>query len=436
LLTEKVKEFVKQPVVMVSIREFQGFVVHILGQVNLPSFYRVPDGTSIQELITQSNGFTEFADPSSIMLIHKEDGKVETTKIDYSKFLKHNDMESNPVLKANDVVLVPRIGMKERIQNVVTITGQVNNPGTYELDAPMPLLDVLTLSGGALTSGDLRSVYILSRSEEDAATSRQVNLVSLLSGQEDPDALGPTIYPGEIVFIPSVDMFEDRMLSVNVIGQVTNPGVYQIDAGKRLIDAIFRAGGFMEDAAIDNLGIIHTNTGDSNISVFSLKDYILTGDIAANPVLDEGDTIVVPMTKGIKEIPPVQSAFSPVIDINVIGAISKPGSYKLSAGSNLLDVLVLAGGSASNADLERVLIIRGEDAPLDEGEQRFLVDLKAIMTAGNLEPLPIVFSGDTVFLPNLQEKGQSWWRSLMQLLGDITTIVVLYYLIVGRTYRR
>lgn len=345
-------------------------------------------------------------------------------------------MESNPVLKANDVVLVPRIGMKERIQHVVTFIGQVSRPGAYELDAPMPLLDVLTLAGGVLTSGDLENVYILSRSEEDAATSRQVNLKSLFSGQKNPDALGPTIYPGEIVFIPTADMFGDRMLSVNVMGQVANPGVYQITEGKRLIDAIFGAGGFVEDAAIDSLGIIRANNGDSNISVFSLKDYILTGNIAANPVLDEGDTIVVPMTKGIKEIPPVQSAFSPVVDVNIIGAVSKPGPYKLFAGSNLLDVLVLAGGSGSGADLERVLIIRGDDATLNEGEQRFLVNLKALMTAGNPDPLPIMFSGDTVFLPNLQEKGQSWWRSLMVLLGDITTIVVLYYLIVGRTYRR
>lgn len=436
LLTEKLKEFVKQPVVMVSIREFQGFIVHILGQVSLPSFYRIPDGTSIQELITQANGLTELADPTSIMLISEEDGIVKKKKIDYSRFLKHNDMESNPVLKANDVVLVPRADMKEKIHQLVTIIGPVGKPGTYELDTPMPLLDVLTLAGGVLSSADLRSVFILSRSEGDGEVARQVNLESLFSGQKNPDALGPTIYPGEIVYVPNADMFTERRLSVNVIGQVMNPGAYQITEGERLIDAIFGAGGFEENAAIDNLGIIHANRSDSPISVFSLKDYLLTGNIASNPVLNEGDTVVVPMNEGPIEIPPVQSAFSPTVSVSVMGSVAKPGLYTLSAGSNLLDVLVLAGGSASSADLERVLIFRGKNVSQDEGGQRFVVNLKAIMAEGNLDPLPIMFSDDTVFLTSLEEKGQSWWRSLMILLGDITSIVVLYYLISGRTYRR
>jgi len=106
LLTKRLKEFVKQPVVTVSIREFQGFMVHILGQVRSPSFYRVPEGTSIQELITEAGGFTELADPSSIILIRKDDERVEK-KIDFSRFLKQNDMESNPVLIHSNHILMP-----------------------------------------------------------------------------------------------------------------------------------------------------------------------------------------------------------------------------------------------------------------------------------------------------------------------------------------
>ncbi len=436
LLTEKLSEYVKQPVVMVSIREFQGFIVHILGQINLPGFYRIPEGTSIQELITQAQGLTKFADPTCIMLIRKKAEKVEKREIDFSRFLKDSDMDSNPVLKTNDVVLVPRADIQETIQQLVTVIGRVSSPGTYDLEVSMPLLDVLTLAGGVLAGADLRNVFILSRSKKGAEASRQVDLEALLAGKENQHVLGAVVSPGEIVFIPDTDLLEPHAFPVSVIGRVTSPGIYQLAEGGRVMDAIFKAGGFAEDASIDNLGIIHANRDDSVVSRFSLKEYLVTGNVAANPALSEGDTLIVPMLEGTRVIPPLQTAFVSTINVSIIGAVAKSGAYQLSAKSNLLDVLTLAGGPTSSADLERTVIIRGENAPLQEGEQRFGVDLKTVMTEGNLDPLPVMFSGDTVFVPKLKEKEQSLWRSIIQVAGDITTLIVLYYLVVGKIYRR
>ena len=300
----------------------------------------------------------------------------------------------------------------------------------------MPLLDVLTLAGGVLGGADLRNVFILSRSKKGAEASRQVDLEALLAGRENQHVLGAVVSPGEIVFIPNTDLFEPHAFPVSVIGQVTSPGIYQLAEGGRVMDAIFKAGGFAADASIDNLGIIHANRDDSVVSRFSLKEYLVTGNVAANPALSEGDTLIVPMTEGAKVIPPLQTAFVSTINVSIIGEVAKPGAYQLSAKSNLLDVLTLADGPTSSADLERTVIIRGENAPLQEGEQRFGVDLETVMTEGNLDPLPVMFSGDTVFVPKLKEKEQSLWRSIIQAAGDITTLIVLYYLVVGKIYRR
>lgn len=445
LLTNRLEEYMRQPVVTVSIRTlraFRGFMVHILGQVQLPSFYQVPDGTSVQELITRSGGFTRLADPRSIILIRKEGEKIEKREIDFSRFLKQNDMESNPTLKADDVVVVSRMDMEEKAKQLVTIVGQVGSPGSYELEAPIPLLDVLALADGVLGNADLRSVFILSRSEiagDDVRTPRKVDLEAILSGANNQYSLGPTVSPGQIVFIPNIRTLEERTFSVNVIGQVTKPGYYPVTEKTRLIDAIFKAGGFTEEAAIDNISIIHAEKDShdgSTVSLFSLRDYLLTGDIRANPELHEGDTVVVPLIETAKLIPPVQTAFSSTITVSVMGEVAKPGVHQISAKSSLFDLLTSAGSMTSSADLKKIMIVRGagDAGTQSTGErQRIRIDLEKIMAEGDLDLLPVMFSGDTVFVPKLKES--DWWRTVVQVIADTSSIALAYYIISGQYVR-
>ncbi len=430
LLTKELEEFVKQPVVSVSIRSFQGFVVHILGQVQLPSFYRIPEGTSIQELVTMAGGFTDLADLTAIILVRKVDTETEETEkrtIDLSRFLEQSDMESNPVLENNDVVVVPKIGIDERAKQLVTVMGRIRKPGSYELDIPMPLLDIIALAGGVSDDADLRDILILSRSEEeDGEVYRRVNLEDILSGDNPSQSQMSKISPGDLIFISSTRPNTNRMFYVNVVGQVAKPGAYQIVEGTRMIDAIFAAGGPAEGASIDNIAVIHSKQdseqGSPVISLISLRDYLLNGSLEANPVLHEGDTVVVPIVQSAKVVPPVQMAFSPSIAVNIIGEVAKPGAYQISTESTLLDVVVLAGGPTTNANLKETMVIRGIKSA---GEEQFKIDLEKVMTEGRLDLLPAILSGDIVFLPRAKEK-REWWRSAMTLARDISTLVVLY----------
>ena len=122
-------------------------------------------------------------------------------------------------------MIVPRLDMKEMANQLVTILGQVSAPGSYEMETPTPLLDVLILAGNVLGSADLKNVSIVSRSEEGEGTSRQVNVEDIFSKDGNPQSLGSTIFPGDIIFIPGVKELEERKISVNVIGQVKSPGV-------------------------------------------------------------------------------------------------------------------------------------------------------------------------------------------------------------------
>ncbi|MFC1714527.1 SLBB domain-containing protein [Candidatus Poribacteria bacterium] len=428
-LTKKMGEYVRQPVISVSIREFQGFVVHVIGQVNVPSFYTIPEGTTLQEAITQAGGFTELADPTSIIMYRKknegveEDEGVEEQKIDFSQFLERNDMASNPILATDDIIVVPGIGMNERAKQVVTVFGEVAEPGPYDLDESMSVLDVLAQAGGVLRNADLRNIVIYNRVLEGKDAYRRVNIDVMSPESGDLATVMPTVSPGETIIIPSVTLLEEHAFSVNVAGQVVTPGAYPVVEGMRLMDALFLAGGFAEEASIDNIILISEEQDGSTTSLLSLRDYMAKGNMDANPVLHERDTIIVPMIETARSISPVQMAFSPSIAVSVIGEVTKPGVYQMPVESDLLGAITQAGGPTNDADLERTMVVHSGQP---EAEQRLLIDLEEIMVEGNLGLLPVMSSGDIILVPKEEEK-RDWWRAFMTGVRDLTVIATLIW---------
>lgn len=423
LLTREMGKYLRQPVVSVSIRSFQGFVIHVLGQVKLPSFYQIPEGTSLQEAITQAGGFTELADRSSIVLYRKNDESVEKREIDFLQFLEQNDMENNPVLKTDDVVVVPGITTNERLNQLVTVFGEVANPGTYNLDEPMSIMDVLMLAGGSLRSASLRDVVIYSRSVEGKDAYRYVDIEAMFTETGDSAPAMPIVSPGEALFVPNISLDEKLSFPVNVAGQVVKQGSYQVIDGMRLMDAIFLAGGFAAEASIDNIVLIREEQNSSTVFSLSLRSYLTEGDMEVNPVLHERDTIVVPMIETSRGVSPVQMAFSASVSVSVIGEVGKPGVYQIPTESNLLDAITQAGGPTGNADLERVMVIRGEKSEMG---QRLLVDLEEVVVEGKFELLPAMFSGDIVLIPKEREK-RDWWKTFIGAARDVTVILSLFW---------
>jgi protein involved in polysaccharide export with SLBB domain len=375
---------------------------------------------------------------------------TETT-VDLTRFIFQGDLSANPVLLADDVLILPRLSREERSQKIITVLGAVQASGAYEVEAPLPLLDVLALAKGAAPDANLKSVWILtptqkspppapisspllsqaageeSRPEErlewegEVHSPRQIPLEDYLTGQ---DALSnPFISPGTVVFVPSTRLPEKRPFLVNVVGQVNRMGAYPVTEGARLMEAISSAGGFAEGALIDKITILHREPKSPKELTVDLTDYFREGDVSANPELYEGDTIVVPVSEAAKRVTPIQGIFSPSILLHVIGEVRLPGSYQLTATASVLDALTIAGGPTTDADLERVTILRGSEAQTTQ----LIVDLKRVLEEGHFDLLPPLSARDTVFIP--KQKERSLWRTLVNAARDITPIVTLIILI-------
>jgi polysaccharide export outer membrane protein len=106
-LTQKLKEFVENPMVTVIVMEANSFQVYISGEIRKPGAYRLKTETSLLQFIPLAGGFTEWANQKKILIIRKEDGKEKRITVNYKKIVKGEDPKSNIVLKAGDTIIAP-----------------------------------------------------------------------------------------------------------------------------------------------------------------------------------------------------------------------------------------------------------------------------------------------------------------------------------------
>ncbi len=112
-LTSKLKEFIRNPQVSISIKAIGGEKVIVLGQVRNPGVYQLTGKKTVLEAVSLAGGFTEHAVVSSVMLIEGGFEKPEPKRLNLTKALKYADVSDNVVLGTDDMIYVPRKFIKD-----------------------------------------------------------------------------------------------------------------------------------------------------------------------------------------------------------------------------------------------------------------------------------------------------------------------------------
>jgi polysaccharide export outer membrane protein len=107
VLTRKLKEFVENPVVSVTVAEANSYKVYVSGNVKTPGVYRLRSETSVAQIIPMAGGFTEWANQKKILIIRNENGREKRITVNYRKFIRGSDQDSNVILKTGDTIIVP-----------------------------------------------------------------------------------------------------------------------------------------------------------------------------------------------------------------------------------------------------------------------------------------------------------------------------------------
>src|SRR5712692_8629645 len=136
-----------------------------------------------------------------------------------------------------------------------------------------------------------------------------------------------------------------RANQVYVIGEVTQPGAYQISSLGTVLTGLYAAGGVTERG---NTRRIDVRRLSRPVATFDLYDYLIRGDTRSDIRLETGDVVFVPM-HGTR--------------VQVTGAVRRPAIYELGPGETLLDLMRVAGGFRPDAEFRRVAIHRILPAP-------------------------------------------------------------------------
>ena len=214
-----------------------------------------------------------------------------------------------------------------------------------------------------------------------------------------------------LVTIRFVDQYPIR---ITVLGQVKNPGLHTILNTSTIQGAITVAGGFVTGAQLSKIMLVRTENGKMSNHTVNMEHFYRSGDPNQLPDLKNGDSIVVPGN-------PLAST------VKVLGSVKIPGNYEVSFQTALLDLLYMAGGPTTDANLNNIKI--GSIA--DQNMREISINIQELLKSENFQSMPIVVPGDIIYVP---EK-KITWRKVVSFIRDITPIVMIYYFI-DRTVER
>ena len=113
------------------------------------------------------------------------------------------------------------------------------------------------------------------------------------------------------------------------------------------------------------------------------------------------------------------------IEVHLWGEVKSPGVYRVPLGTNVMELISLAGGPTEYSNLSKVTLTRrtsgGGASSLIEK-----VDLARYTEARGAVQIPLLAPGDLVTVPRNVRHA---WETSIRLIGDVVTIVNLIYLI-------
>lgn len=134
--------------------------------------------------------------------------------------------------------------VKEDVQGGVSVLGEVNKPGIYELEGSRHLLEIISAAGGVTAKAG--STVTVTRHDDPA----DVIKVQLTDEGQDP-ASNIAIYPGDTVVVTKAPL-------VYVVGEVQRPSGLVMENGERItvLQAIALAQGTTKTAKLGSSRII------------------------------------------------------------------------------------------------------------------------------------------------------------------------------------
>jgi len=275
--------------------------VEIIGQVKTPGIYHFSPGMRLKDLIDLGGG---FYDTTFWKSIYKNQGEIvrrnpntryETViKIDLNDVI--NGGPSSKIMLQNLDRFVVHANLNFFERKNVQIVGEINIPGSYPLTSDNETLSSLLNRAGGFTSKALYNgisifrdkTFLGTKSIEDEELDDTKNIEKKIRVAWQNESI--TLMPGDSIVV------KESSGTVNISGEVYNPGLIEFRKGKSLRHYINAAGGITINGDYNSVIVIYAN------GVVSPKKWYVS------PKIEDGATIVVNMKEIEAPFNPTQFA--------------------------------------------------------------------------------------------------------------------------------
>jgi protein involved in polysaccharide export with SLBB domain len=354
--------------------------VYLDGHVSRPGKFGYREGMKVTDLIKSYHDL--LPEPSTT---HAE--IIRLSQPDYTPVVLTFNLGDAMAGKDQDLLLQPfdtvRVFGRYDFEDlpVITVTGEVRDPGDHLTNGTPHLRDAVYLAGGTTQNALLDNAQVFRKTNDGKLKVLSVNLGKALQGDATANIL---LAPKDRVFIQR-DLYKLDPPSVTIEGEVGRPGKYPLGDEMTAASLVRLAGGFRRGAYTESADLTRYDVEQGTKLV---SDHItipiekaMLGEADADVRLRDGDVLTIGEISGFQDMGAV---------IQVVGEVVHPGGYGIQPGERLSSVIARAGGFLPTAYpygaiFERVSIREMEDKNRSDLIERMQAEAKQIKIVPDMD---------------------------------------------------
>lgn len=106
-LTTRLKEYIPDPVVTVSVKEIGGNRIYVVGKVARPGEFPFSQPVDVMQALSLAGGTTPYAAVNDIVILRRENERVAAIRFHYAEVEHGKDLAQDVLLHSGDTVVVP-----------------------------------------------------------------------------------------------------------------------------------------------------------------------------------------------------------------------------------------------------------------------------------------------------------------------------------------
>jgi len=207
--------------------------VSVKGEFKRTAIFELKNDENLKDLVRFAGGFTDEAYLLNVKIYRKTQEGLKILDISNTD-LNNTDLDNGDLLVSQKI--------KSTLENRVYISGAVFRPGEYEWKENMQVSELI-LKADSIVPDAMVEMGQITRLNSDYTLSQiSFNVKDALTGKNDI-----RLQPKDSVLIKSQFELKDKP-TITVDGRVRGGGTFAFKDKMSVLDAIYEAGGFAEDA--------------------------------------------------------------------------------------------------------------------------------------------------------------------------------------------